>query len=282
LLSAGLQDKQGRSAKRQEELAKETGASLVNVPNKPPPPQTGLLGAVSAHERERKREGGIGAALTERERERRLAEERQRKLDDLQRQQLEMASSMYGAPGQFGGFNPMMANPMMGMNPMMMGMNPMMMGMNPMMAGGFGNPQMFAAQQAAQQAYQQAMMAYSQAGSQVGDMGGNGMQGMQNMQPMNPMMTGGSMFDPRMSMMGMPMMGGMMGGMNPMGGMSPMGMQMTGGSGFDPRFSGSPSQYDLGTPPRMNLGSPAGPQPVDSEQQQRSSANASPNPHQRS
>ena len=83
LLSAGLQDKQDRSAKRQEELARETGASLINVPNKPPPPQTGLLGAVTAHERERKREGGLGATLTERERERRLAEERQRKLDEF-------------------------------------------------------------------------------------------------------------------------------------------------------------------------------------------------------
>lgn len=311
LLSAGLQDKDARSAKRQEEFAKETGASLVNVPNKPPPPQTGLLGAVSAHERERKREGGIGAALTERERERRLAEERQRKLDDFQRQQLEMAQtgSMYG--GQFGGYNPMMANPMMmGMNPMMMGMNPMMGGgfppMNPMMGGFGGNPQqqMFAAQQAAQQAYQQAMMAYSQAGgSQMGDMGGmqpqnsgmqtpgmqgQGMQGMQGqgMQGLNPMMTGGSMYDPRMTMMGMPMMGMGMGmGMNGMGmgGMSP---QMTGQSAFDPRFSGSPSQFDLGGPPRMSASphdSPTGPRPVDAlDPPTRGSANASPNMQHRS
>lgn len=253
LLSAGLQDKQDRSAKRQEELARETGASLINVPNKPPPPQTGLLGAVTAHERERKREGGLGATLTEREREKRLAEERQRKLDEFQRMQLDQmqqGGSMYGGMGmqpQFSGFNPMMANPMM-------------MGMNPMMGGGWGypgmvNPQhMFAAQQAAQ-AYQQAMYAFSSAGSQVGgDVGAAS--------PMNPMMTGGAMsmgagFDPRMSMMGMPMMSpsmtgmgqGMMSpGMGPMGsGMSPMGMgmgmgmgvgpQMTGASGFDARYS---------------------------------------------
>ena len=232
LLSAGLQDRQERSAKRQEEVAKETGASLVNVPTKPPPPQTGLLGAVSAHERERKREGGLGAALTERERDRRMAEERQRKLDDFQKQQLEMVQngSMYGS--QFGpGFNPMMANPMM------MGMNPMMggWGYNPMM----GNPQMLAAQQAATQAYQQAMMTFAQGSgqSQVGDgmggMGGmgGGMMGSPGM--LSPMATG--QFDPRMSMMGMPMMG-MMPGMGM--GMGPMNPMMTGQSGISPGMGG--------------------------------------------
>ncbi|KAI1796860.1 hypothetical protein LXA43DRAFT_878536 [Ganoderma leucocontextum] len=257
LLSAGMQDKQDRSAKKQEELARETGSSLINVPLKPPPPQTGLLGAVTAHERERKREGGLGAALTEREREKRMAEERQRKLDEFQRQQLEQMQQggMYGGQGMMGGLNPMMANPMM-------------MGMNPMMTGGWGGypgmmpgfaantQQLFAAQQAAQQAYQQAMYAFSAAGSQIGG-NDNG-----PAQPMNPMMTGNAMgmggFDPRMSMMNMNMMGmnpmgmtptGMsgMGGMGQMGGMGfdprmsmmsgGMGMQMTGGSQFDPRMS---------------------------------------------
>ena len=71
LLSAGMQDKQDRSAKKQEELARESGASLINVPMKPPPPQTGLLGAVTAHERERKREGGLGAARRARDPDRR-------------------------------------------------------------------------------------------------------------------------------------------------------------------------------------------------------------------
>jgi CCR4-NOT transcriptional complex subunit CAF120 len=73
LLQAGMQDKEDRSAKKQEELARETGSSLINVPSKPPPPQTGLLGAVAAHERERRNAGGIGATLTDRERERRFA-----------------------------------------------------------------------------------------------------------------------------------------------------------------------------------------------------------------
>ncbi|KAI0663874.1 hypothetical protein C8Q70DRAFT_1050494 [Cubamyces menziesii] len=260
LLSAGLQDKQDRSAKRQEELARETGASLINVPNKPPPPQTGLLGAVTAHERERKREGGLGAALTEREREKRMAEERQRKLDEYQRQQLDQmqqGGSMYGGMGMGPmGFNPMMANPMM------MGMNPMMTGGwgFPGMMPGFANPQqMFAAQQAAAQAYQQAMVAFSTAGSQIG----GGADGGANQGPLNPMMTGASMgmggFDPRMSMMGMPMMntgmsgmgmgmgmtpgmGGMNPGMNPnmgMGGMGGMGgMQGMGGMGLNPMMTG--------------------------------------------
>lgn len=313
LLSAGLQDRQERSAKRQEEVAKETGASLVNVPTKPPPPQTGLLGAVSAHERERQREGGIGAALTERERDRRMAEERQRKLDDFQKQQLEMVQngSMYGSPG----LNPMMTNTMM--NPMMGGW-----GFNPMMA----NPQqMIVAQQAAAQAYQQAMMTFAQtmgqnqAGEGPGGMGGmgSGMAGMGGMgspgmlSPMvtgqqAPMMTG--QFDPRMSMMGMPMMGMMgmgmgmgMGPMNPMmtgqsgmvPGMGAMGgglgagtnsgagvtSHVTGGSVFDPRMS--PSQFDLGgsANPSPSHGSPAGPRPLDAPPQPpRSPANFSPGP----
>lgn len=268
LLSAGLQDKHDRSAKRQEELARETGASLLNVPNKPPPPQTGLLGAITAHERERKREGGFGAALTERERDKRLAEERQRKIDDFQRQQLEMAQnggSMYGG-SQF--MNPMMMNPMMmgmgPMNPMMTGMggmgpvNPMMTGMMGGM-GGYGNPQhMFAAQQAAQ-AYQQAMMTFSMAGSQAGGDGAGAPGGSGAASPnpgqMNPMMTGNGMgmpmsmmggFDPRMSMM---MMGGGM--MSP----GPMGMQMTGApGGFDPRFAGAAGQFNGGlTPPAADF-----------------------------
>lgn len=247
LLSAGIQDKQDRSAKRQEELARETGASLINVPNKPPPPQTGLLGAITAHERERKREGGVGAALTEREREKRLAEDRQRRYDEQQRQQMEQmqqGGSMYGGGGGGYGYNPMMNPMMMGMNPMMMspmmtggGMNPMMTGggMNPMMTGGgmnsmMGYPsmlnpqQMFAAQQAAAAAYQQAMMAFSNQGSQAGGGGGGGENG--NGQGTMPG------FDPRMSMMGMPpqMMGGGMGmGMG-------MGMSPTMTGNFDSRF----------------------------------------------
>ena len=189
LLQAGIQDKQDRSAKRQEELARESGASLINVPHKPPPPQTGLLGAVTAHERERKREGGVGAVLTERERERRMAEERQRRFDEMQRQQLDQMT-LNGQGTAMEVYNPTGHNPAGGypmMNPMMM--NPMMWGMNPMMMmGGYGMPppmgmqqmnqmnpqQMWAAQQAAMQAYQNAMMTFSQAGSDAGHGAGGG------------------------------------------------------------------------------------------------------------
>ncbi|KAJ3935935.1 MAG: hypothetical protein NXY57DRAFT_350988 [Lentinula lateritia] len=182
LLSAGLSDRQDRSAKRQEEMARESGASLINVPNKPPPPQTGLLGAITGYERERKRDGGVGAALTERERERRMVEERQRRWDEQQRMQMEggmpgmgqmpMGQMGMGGPmsmyGGFPGMNPMMS--MYGMNPMMMG------GMNPMMTGG---------------------------------MPGGGMM------PMNPMMTGGQMGGGLSPMMTGGMNPMMMGGMNP-------------------------------------------------------------------
>ena len=148
-----------------------------------------------------------------------------------------------------------------GMAPMMTGggMNPMMAsgGMNPMMTGQMGfpgvipayNPQhMFAAQQAAQ-AYQQAMMAFSVAGSQVGGEGGGGHS------PVNPVMGGGNMagYDPRMSMMGMPMMS------SPQ--VNPLAMQMTGMSTFDPRFppntNASPGMNDSALAPPTGLGQQA-------------------------
>ena len=210
LLQAGLQDKQDRSAKRIEEMAREHGDSYVHVPHKPPPPQSGLLGAITAHERERKREGGVGAALTERERERRVAEERQRKIDELQRQQLEYVQQQgMGTEGlgQLG--NPMMNPMMLGGNPMMM--NPMMgmMG-NPMMGPSYtgyappawGMPQMqMMAQQAAAEAYRNAMVAFSQAGSVAGtpsEIGGP----ISAVRSTSPAMWGGGM-NP-MSMYGIP------------------------------------------------------------------------------
>ena len=291
LLSAGLQDKEDRSAKRQEELARETGASLINVPNKPPPPQTGLLGAITAHERERKREGGVGAALTEKERERRLAEERQRKLDELQRQQLDqMSQGGYDPYGQqqVQGFAPGF-DPRMSMNPMML--NPYMAGGFPMMPYG-NSQQMMAAQMAAQQAYQQAMVSFSQAGgSQMGDMSRAGpMAGGPQMGPPSPMQAGMMGMDPRMSMGMNPWMGGMGMGMNPMAGGMGMGMGSMGmmdprmsmgqqnylqrpdslGQGLTPSFQGIPRQ---GTPhqgtPSPRQGSPAPPR----------SSNNSPRPH---
>ncbi|KAI5983349.1 hypothetical protein EDD15DRAFT_2390858 [Pisolithus albus] len=273
LLSAGMQDKQDRSAKRQEELARETGASLINVPNKPPPPQTGLLGAITAHERERKREGG-----------KRLAEDRQRKLDEYQRQQLEMAQSGVFGGQPFGNFQSHDGEPHDD-GPMMPAPNPMMTGGfmgYPNMMPGYGAQHYMYAQQAAQAAYQQAMMAFSGHGSH----GPDGMHG--GPSPMSPMLTGGGMgFDPRMSMMGMPMMNSPM-GMSGMGlPMGPMGMQMTGGSAFDPRFSTAGMDENLRPPgppggqqgagqnsPRNSSagqGSPAGSRPLDAADRARDS-----------
>jgi hypothetical protein len=99
LLPASLQDRQERSAKRPEEETKEAGASLVSVPTKPLPPQTGLPGAVSGQEDGWKHEGDPGAVVTEREYERRLAEERQRGFSNFQKQQFEMeAAQAYQRP----------------------------------------------------------------------------------------------------------------------------------------------------------------------------------------
>lgn len=254
LLGAGLQDKHDRSAKRQEEIARESGTSLINVPNKPLDPQTGLLGAVTALERDRKHDGGMGATLTRKLADERVAEERQRKLDELQRQQLEgmtngggsvydMHGGQYPNPmSQFGGYNPMMMNPMM-MNPMMGnpmmgmgmgmgGMTPGMGGMGHMGMGGMTQQQMMMAQAAAAEAYQRAMMTFSQAGSvpgsQAASEAGDASPGPgsrlgatspfpNQMGMLSPMMTGMSANPMFMN----PMMMGGMGGMGMMGGMQP-------------------------------------------------------------
>ncbi|KAK0562391.1 hypothetical protein OC844_002731 [Tilletia horrida] len=123
LLQAGAQDKLERSAKAREEEARAAGGHLVSVPNKPPPPQAGLLGAITAHERDRKGAGGIGATLTERERERVAAERRMREEEAAN---AAMYRQSFAAGGGMGPMGPMMG---MGMNPAaMMGMygNPYM------------------------------------------------------------------------------------------------------------------------------------------------------------
>ena len=90
LSSASLRE---RWAKRQEEVAREAEVSLANFPTDASHPQNGLLGPITAHEREREREDDLGVVLTQRERERRMVEERQRKFDELQKQQLEMVQN---------------------------------------------------------------------------------------------------------------------------------------------------------------------------------------------
>lgn len=118
LLHAGLLDKADRSARNLEVQARDTGGPLVSLPMKPPPPQTGLVGAITSHEREKVRTGGVGRALTEQQRERKLAEQRQKQLDEHQRnllmqQQQQQQQMQYGGYGGYGMMNPMMMNPWM-------------------------------------------------------------------------------------------------------------------------------------------------------------------------
>lgn len=75
LLYAGILDKEERSARALESQARTSGGTLVNLPSKPPPPQTGLVGAITSHEREKERTGGVGRALAEQQKDRKLAEQ---------------------------------------------------------------------------------------------------------------------------------------------------------------------------------------------------------------
>ncbi|TKY89595.1 hypothetical protein EX895_001380 [Sporisorium graminicola] len=225
LVQAGAQDKAERSAKAQEAEARATGRNLVNVPNKPPPPQAGLLGAITAHERDRKGAGGFGATLTERERERVAAERRQREEDALRQQQQQAQQQQMQQMQQMAYFNPMMYQQMM-MSGMMGGMGMMGMGM-PQMGGGFGGSQMggggsqiggmgggFDPMMAQQQAMQAAQMAYMNALSQAhqegsalghGSMMGHGSPGAAPASTMGmPMGSMPFVASPHMSMMGLP------------------------------------------------------------------------------
>lgn len=100
LLQAGLQHKQDMSAKQREEVARETGGTLVTLDPKAQAPAGGLIGAIASHERDKKSAGGLGATLTERDRERRMAEQRQREMDMMQQQQRMSMGSPFGFGGQ--------------------------------------------------------------------------------------------------------------------------------------------------------------------------------------
>lgn len=234
LLQAGDQDKQERSAKQQEAEARAMGGHLVGVDSRPPEPQAGLLGAISAHERDRKKEGGLGATLTERERERVAAERRQREEDMVrmqqQQQQQQQQQRMMAAAGSGAGGAPGMPPTSWGpgmppFNPMMWHQMQMMSMMNPMMFGGGGgggsgpgsqighggpnapgSPDMQAQMRAAQAAQQAYMQALQQGGAGMG--GGitpsPSEMGMSSPQ-MPPMSMGMMPFNPYMSMYGAPM-----------------------------------------------------------------------------
>ncbi|TIC63626.1 hypothetical protein E3Q02_02949 [Wallemia mellicola] len=130
LLQAGMMNKQSKTAKAQEQFARDYGVGMVLPPTKVPEPQFGLLGQIAAHEKDRKRVGGLGALLTERDREKRGLESNQRKYNEAIQQQTplmpyNMASQ---APPQMPMMDPrmsmMMSSPMM-MNNVMPPMPPM-------------------------------------------------------------------------------------------------------------------------------------------------------------
>ncbi|TIA93239.1 hypothetical protein E3P77_01904 [Wallemia ichthyophaga] len=128
LLQAGMMNKQSKTAKAQEQYARDYGVGMVLPPAKVPEPQFGLLGQIAAHEKDRKRVGGLGALLTERDREKRGVESSQRKYNEAVNQQ-SPSSTPYNMPPQQGPPQmPMQMDPRMSMmmnTPMMM--NNMMM-----------------------------------------------------------------------------------------------------------------------------------------------------------
>ena len=71
LLQAGMNNKMNKTAKAQEKYARDYGVGMILPPTKVPDPQYGLLGQIADYEKDRKRVGGLGALLTERDRERR-------------------------------------------------------------------------------------------------------------------------------------------------------------------------------------------------------------------
>ncbi|RIA96628.1 hypothetical protein C1645_367802 [Glomus cerebriforme] len=80
------------SAREQELLAKETGTPLINLPERQKDPQTGLVGAITARENQRKAMGpALLARQAELERERAFERERERRLME-QRQQAMMVN----------------------------------------------------------------------------------------------------------------------------------------------------------------------------------------------
>lgn len=108
LLQTGIEQKQNKSAAQIEAMAKETGGPLLQLEHKAQMPQGGLVGAIASHERDRKRDGGLGATLTERDRERRMAEARQREMDQMAQRQAPFAGPGFGMQGfpAFGGMMP--------------------------------------------------------------------------------------------------------------------------------------------------------------------------------
>ncbi|RUS20485.1 hypothetical protein BC937DRAFT_95107 [Endogone sp. FLAS-F59071] len=98
------------TVREQTEFARATGQPLINVPIKPPEPQTGLVGMITQREQQRKngssqRIADITGAMQEAEREKSLEREREwRLLEQRQQflQQQQQAMMMMGAYGMMG------------------------------------------------------------------------------------------------------------------------------------------------------------------------------------
>ncbi|RCH81798.1 hypothetical protein CU098_004095, partial [Rhizopus stolonifer] len=117
------------SARDQEGYARATGQPLIQVPNKPPEPRSGLVGMISQIEHEKKqKEANKGRLL---DKERILERERERYMMEQRAQQ-----PMMQQPPMMG--SGMMNQPMMNSMPMMQGGN----GQMPMM-GMMGQPMMY-------------------------------------------------------------------------------------------------------------------------------------------
>ncbi|MBW0476945.1 hypothetical protein O181_016660 [Austropuccinia psidii MF-1] len=190
LLHRVMQERQEKSAKSIQEAAHWTGEPLVQVGHKPPPPQSGLLGAIANHERDRKRDGGMGAVLTARARERAV---RQREAEMQKQSMMLMGGVPYGNMVG-GGYPSGVMSP--GMMPMMY--NHQLMGAGAMMPNPavayeqmmFQQHQMQMQQQqammAAQQAYMTTPFGYSAGNNTTGQMMNPNTMGVSNNGMMNP------------------------------------------------------------------------------------------------
>ncbi|KEI42698.1 uncharacterized protein L969DRAFT_608006 [Mixia osmundae IAM 14324] len=150
----GAANQTGNTAKQHEQWARQNGQPLVQVEAKSGPPRSGLVGAIAEHERERKREGGVGATITERQRrevdEHQYQQQQQQQMMLMQQQQQQQLAA---SQGMFG-------------SPFMGGMMPFA-GMPGMPAPGAGYDQNAMMQQqmammAAQQAFMAAMSSFGQ------------------------------------------------------------------------------------------------------------------------
>ncbi|KAI8070331.1 hypothetical protein BC940DRAFT_365927 [Gongronella butleri] len=212
------------SAKEQLEYARQTGDTLLHVPNKPPEPRTGLVGMISQREADKKERNANKGLLLKMEKDKLMEQERERYLWEQRQQQMPMQQMPMGQSMAPMAMAPPMQMPTMMNDPRMsmmppMGMNQMqmptlmndprmsMMNMNNMQNTQLGGGTSSAASMAPAMDPRMSMM------PPMGAMGQMQMPPMMNdprmsMMNMNNMqnMQMPMMMDPRMSMMNMQMM----------------------------------------------------------------------------